>query len=184
MDFQSHSDKGSVSAVMEKKVVSRPLILKRKRPKSWWERRWRYLYIRFIRLREHPKAIARGLAVGVFAGSFPLFGFQMLIGVFLAIILRGSKVAAAAGTWISNPLTYVPLFAFNYKIGKWLLRWDSQDIDPNAFQQNWESWSNLVDSGLDLLLVLFFGSFCVGIVLSVFTYIFSLKFLYRQRRRV
>lgn len=64
---------------------------------------------------------ARGLAAGVFCGCFPFFGLQTLLGIALATALRGNHLFAAAGTWISNPLTYVPLYWFNDQIGTWLL---------------------------------------------------------------
>ena len=60
---------------------------------------------------------AKGLAIGVFSGCFPFFGFQTLIGVFFAKLARGNIVLAAIGTWISNPFTYIPLYYFNYKVG-------------------------------------------------------------------
>ncbi len=68
-----------------------------------------------------PGQRSRGLAAGVFAGCFPFFGLQTLLGVALASLLRGNRILAAAGTWISNPFTYVPLYWFNYTIGKHLL---------------------------------------------------------------
>ncbi|MFT5339338.1 MAG: hypothetical protein ACI9IO_001076 [Cyanobium sp.] len=64
---------------------------------------------------------ARGLAAGVFCGCYPFFGLQTLLGVALASLVRGNHLLAAAGTWISNPLTYVPLYWFNYQLGCWLL---------------------------------------------------------------
>lgn len=64
---------------------------------------------------------ARGLAAGIFCGCFPFFGLQTLLGIGLASVLRGNHLLAAAGTWISNPLTYVPLYWFNYQLGCWLL---------------------------------------------------------------
>lgn len=64
---------------------------------------------------------ARGLAAGIFCGCFPFFGLQTLLGMALASVLRGNHLLAAAGTWISNPLTYVPLYWFNYQLGCWLL---------------------------------------------------------------
>ena len=60
---------------------------------------------------------AKGLAIGVFSGCFPFFGFQTLIGVFLAKLFKGNIFLAAIGTWISNPFTYIPLYYFNYKVG-------------------------------------------------------------------
>ena len=60
---------------------------------------------------------AKGLAIGIFFGCFPFFGFQTLIGVFFAKIAKGNIVLAAIGTWISNPFTYIPLYYFNYRVG-------------------------------------------------------------------
>ncbi|WP_411872033.1 DUF2062 domain-containing protein [Vulcanococcus limneticus] len=64
---------------------------------------------------------ARGLAVGVFSGCFPFFGLQIVIGVALASVVRGNHLLAAAGTWISNPFTSLPLYWFNYQLGILLL---------------------------------------------------------------
>lgn len=68
-----------------------------------------------------PGQRARGLAAGIFCGCFPFFGLQTLLGVALASLVRGNHLLAAAGTWISNPLTYVPLYWFNYRLGAWLI---------------------------------------------------------------
>ena len=64
-----------------------------------------------------PGERARGVAVGIFSGSFPFFGLQSLMGVLLASWFKGNHLMAVAATWISNPFTYVPLYWFNYKIG-------------------------------------------------------------------
>ena len=85
------------------------------------KRRLRYFYLRFLRMQGSSEAIARGLAAGVFMGMFPVFGFQILLGILLASIIQGNKPIAAAATWISNPLTYVPIFALNFHIGQWVL---------------------------------------------------------------
>ncbi|CAK6688700.1 hypothetical protein IFHNHDMJ_00460 [Synechococcus sp. CBW1107] len=68
-----------------------------------------------------PGQRARGLAAGVFCGCFPFFGVQTLLGIALASVMRGNHLLAAAGTWISNPFTYVPLYWINYRIGSLLL---------------------------------------------------------------
>ena len=47
---------------------------------------------------------AKGLAIGVFCGCFPFFGFQTLIGVFFAKIAKGNIVLAAIGTWTATLL--------------------------------------------------------------------------------
>ena len=68
-----------------------------------------------------PGERARGLAAGVFWGCFPFFGLQTLLGVALASLVKGNHLLAAAGTWISNPFTYLPLYWFNFRIGSLLL---------------------------------------------------------------
>ena len=153
-----------------------------KRRRSRIRRSWRYFYLRFLRLRGTPRYISRGLAFGVFAGCFPLFGLQTIIGVLLAVIFRGHKLAAAAGTWVSNPLTYLPIFAFNYKIGEFLLGFGMGKTQV-SFPDNWQSWTELKESGLVFLVTLFFGCLVVGWVAAILTYIISLKSLSRWRRR-
>ena len=64
---------------------------------------------------------ARGLAAGVFTGCYPFFGLQIVLGVALASVVRGNHLLAAVGTWISNPITSLPLYWFNYQVGTWLL---------------------------------------------------------------
>lgn len=144
-------------------------------------RHCRYLYLRFCRLRGTPSSIARGLACGVFAGCFPLFGLQTIMGVLLAVIFRGNKFAAAVGTWISNPLTYVPVFAFNYKVGEFLLGFQDTVL-PIDFEQNWQSWSTLIESGLDFIFTLFLGCFWVGLTCAFTSYFLSVKIFFCQRK--
>ncbi|MEM8779498.1 MAG: DUF2062 domain-containing protein [Cyanobacteria bacterium P01_G01_bin.49] len=168
------------SVIVEDKKTPQPKLIKRRR--SRWGRQWRYCYLRFGRLRGTPRCISRGLAFGVFAGCFPLFGLQTIIGVLLAVIFRGHKLAAAAGTWVSNPLTYVPIFAFNYKVGELLLRVGIGESQTN-FPENWQSWSALKESGMDFLVTLFSGCFAVGIVASLGTYLIGLRMISRWHRR-
>ena len=163
----------------EKKAPHRPPY---KRSRSQIKRAWRYFYLRFLRLRGTPHYISRGLAFGVFAGCFPLFGLQTIIGVLLAIIFRGHKLTAAAGTWVSNPLTYVPILAFNYKIGQFLLGFSIGKTQV-SLPDNWQSWIELKESGLVFLITLFFGCLVVGLISAILTYIVSVRFLSRWRKR-
>ena len=105
---------------------------------------------------------ARGIAVGVFSGCFPFFGLQTIIGIILASLFRGNRLLATTGTWISNPLTYVPLYWFNYKIGSYFL---GKGQNLQNFQQlsSKELWSNgwLVTSRMLL------GSSIVGLALGL-----------------
>ena len=146
---------------------------------SRFKRRIRLTYLKLLRLRGNPRVLAKGFAVGVFAGCFPFFGLQSLIGLVLATIVRGSKVAAYAATWISNPLTYVPLYIFNYKIGKLLLGTEDTTLPPLDL----ESFTAFKELGSTFAITLLTGSFVVGISLAVITYFYGLAILERLRDR-
>lgn len=142
-------------------------------------------------MRGTPKAIARGLAAGVFAGWFPLFGLQTIIGVAIASIVRGNKIMAAAGTWVSNPFTYVPIYYFNFRIGQGLLSRLSIDTDmPNleAIQEivsasGWAAFSDFLSLGAAFILTLFLGCFVTGIISAILAYAVGIKFAQVLRRR-
>ena len=115
----------------------------------------------FLKQDGSPLFNAKGIAVGVFCGCFPFFGFQTLLGLFLARVARGNLFLAAIGTWISNPFTYVPLYFFNYKVGSSLLK-NSPDI---IFEKNLmieELW----EKGSIFSLRLILGSALVGLFLA------------------
>ena len=116
----------------------------------------------FRRQNGSPFFNAKGLAIGVFSGCFPFFGFQTLIGVFFAKLVRGNIYLAALGTWISNPLTYVPLYYFNYKVGSFFLNNNSDNIIQNKLVVK-DLWKQGSIFSLSLLL----GSSFVGFLLAL-----------------
>lgn len=143
-----------------------------------WRRRLNYWYSRLLRLSGTPAQISRGVAVGVFAGWFPLFGLQTILGLLLATLMRGNRLAAAAATWISNPLTYVPIYAFNFGVGQWLLPLRPLDLE----QVNWTSSAELTQMGGQFLLTLAVGCIVVGLVMAVVGYGLSYVAVRRLRR--
>ena len=105
---------------------------------------------------------AKGLAIGVFSGCFPFFGFQTLIGVFLAKLFKGNIVLAVIGTWISNPFTYIPLYYFNYKVGSIFF-----NNSPNKIIEKNLVIDDLWKQGSIFSLRLLLGSSCVGFLLAL-----------------
>lgn len=148
------------------------------RQKPWLKRRFRLIYLKLLRLRGKPEAVAKGLAVGVFAGCFPFFGLQSVLGIILATIFRASRVAAVAATWISNPLTYVPIFVFNYKIGR--LVWGTKDTQLFLDLKSFTAFRELGPTFATTLLT---GCFIVGLILAFITYFYSLAILERFKTR-
>lgn len=174
------SDTTAKGVLPKRQTLPKNFLLKRLN-RRYWRRLFRYFYIRFLRIRSSPEAIARGAAAGAFAGSFPLMGLQIIIGVAIAAMIRGNKAIAAASTWISNPLTYVPLFLLNFHVGRWLLRQPTTTELPIS-SSSW-SWDALMSMGLSVVASLMVGSFMVGLVMSALGYFVGLAIAKRVQQR-
>lgn len=149
---------------------------KLKSSKQRFQRHLQYYYWRLVRIQGSPEALARGIACGVFAGLFPFFGSQTLLAWGLAIIFRGNKILAAVGPWISNPFTSVPIYAFNFHVGTWLLD------DRNSLDLSLASWQDIKELGLEIIWPLFVGCVAVGIVSAIISYFLSLWLIRRIRK--
>lgn len=132
-------------------------------------RLFRYGYLRFVRLRGTAEEVARGMALGVFIGMTPTMGVQMPIALFVAMLLRENKLAAVLGVWISNPATAIPIYTFNFKLGKYLLS------TPDLKMPRLTSLSEVLELGHDFLLPLLLGCLISGIVSAAVTYVVTLK---------
>jgi uncharacterized protein (DUF2062 family) len=140
----------------------------KKRGKSPSIRRYlEYHKLRLLRLKEHPQKIARGFSAGVFAGCFPLLGLQFVMAIIFAFIIKGNKFTAIIGTWISNPFTYVPLFLFNFQVGKLIV---DIFIPHNQMEFNWDSLKQISDLGTEITATLLLGSTIVALCSSFIAY--------------
>lgn len=75
----------------------------------------------FLRNQDSPKKKALSIALGVFLGLSPLWGFHTVIVVFLAILLKLNKVIAFAFSNISFP-PFIPLvLLLSLQVGNWVL---------------------------------------------------------------
>ena len=90
----------------------------------------------------------------------------------MASLVRGNHLLAAAGTWISNPFTYVPLFWFNYRLGALLLGEGAGWPGLNHLNQEL-----LAAAGWDVMSRLLLGSSLTGTVLGILSWWLTLSFL-------
>ena len=109
-----------------------------------------------------PGQRARGLAAGVFCGCYPFFGLQIFLSVGVASVVRGNHLLAATGTLVSNPLTYLPLYWFNYLVGCRLLGPGRGTINLAELNR-----SSLWAQGWDFTERILVGSSAVGIALAI-----------------
>lgn len=117
-------------------------------------------------------SVASGLALGLFIGFMPIFG-QMLIAAALAIILRVNLPVAVMGCWISNPITFAPIFFFTYKLGAWILQ---VPVGQHSFDISWQ-W--LTHEFLLIWQPLLLGSFICGLTAALLG-VFFVHFIWRK----
>lgn len=145
-----------------------------------------------------PEAIAGGLSLGLFLALTPSLGFQLIIAVFLATIMKISRPAALVGVMVTNPVTVPPIFTFNYWVGSLIFPGPSvTDVygrmialakEMAAFNV-WEVGAQarlFLETGRDMLLPLVAGSMLVAVIVGVVSYFVVVKFLrllFRHRRR-
>jgi len=130
--------------------------------RRWKLIRWgKLLLLRFIRLQGTPHEISKGVALGIFIGMTPTFGFQMAIAVFFAWLLRESKLAAVLGVWITNPVTAPVIYALEYETGRAMLRMPHFGLPETL------TFATLGQLSWDVLLPFFLGS----AIWSVFSWI-------------
>ena len=127
-----------------------------------------------------PAQRARGLAAGVFCGCYPFFGLQIVLSIGVATMVRGNHLLAAAGTLVSNPLTYLPLYWFNYLVGCQLLGPGRGGINLAELNR-----SSLWAQGWEFSQRILLGSSVVGLVLAIASGWMAYRlFLQREARAV
>jgi uncharacterized protein (DUF2062 family) len=149
---------------------------------------------RLSRLRASPHEIALGCAAGAFASITPLIGFQTLLAVALAILLRASVPAAIVGTFVGNPLSWPFIWASTYAIGLQIVGLEGM-LDPVAFERSvLHVWGALIERSpqlLDataallwpLLLPMLAGSLPIGLLTAAIVYYISRNVVLAWRLR-
>jgi len=139
-----------------------------------------------------PHEIALGLAAGIFVGWLPIMGIQMAVVLILVWPFRANRFAAASGVWITNPLTFIPMYAFTYWVGAFFWRIEkvlSYDDFKAAFEgrDTLSGFFALLTEGKDFLLDIFIctwiGGAIVGIVTAIPAYYVTKRAVERYRAR-
>lgn len=112
--------------------------------KTWWRQIRHALWFQWHRVRsldDHPRRIAFGIALGFFIGWLPIVGVQMLACVLLAYVLRCSFVATLPGVWMSNPLTMIPMYWAENRVGAWFI---GEPVTMEKMTWIWDQVGNLI----------------------------------------
>lgn len=114
--------------------------------------------------------VARAVALGLLIAFVPLPIHMAAVSI-LALLLRVNIPIAFATAWVSNPMTWVPQFAFAYWVGSELLGTPTHTL---TFEMSWD-W---IKHGLwSVWKPLFLGCTVVGAAAATIGY-FGLTFLW------
>jgi len=132
-----------------------------------------FFIYRVLGVNDTPHRIALGAAVGMFIAWTPTVGVQMLLTGLLATLLRANKVVGLPWVWISNPVTMLPIYYGNYRLGRVLLGgdWPELRLDKVASTAGWwQKFYVLLQETLVVAWPLWLGSFIVAAAMAVPTY--------------
>ena len=131
----------------------------------------RRVYERFIQIRGKPREVALGFALGVFVGMTPTIGIQTPIAIFCAALFKWSKLAAAIGVWISNPLSAPIIYGITYITGAKLLR--LQPVFGLHLSPSWSMLKVLLLKAPQALAAMTVGGVILGLPLALLSYYLS-----------
>jgi uncharacterized protein len=143
-----------------------------------------------------PSRLALALALGIFIGCTPFYGFHTIIALLAAFGLRLNKAVTVTGAWLNLPWFAPLVYALSLKIGEFLLSGGQSqnlseipwaDIVPSMWPPS--SWPQLLEE-LGQLSTLFFyvskallvGTTLVGLLAAVVTYVVALAGIRELRR--
>lgn len=124
---------------------------------------WKYLYkITFNNPKDSPLKQNLSVSFGVFMGIVPIWGFQLLVGIPLAVLLKLNKGLFLIGANISIfPLT--PFWWFlSLKLGQWIFGFEQLPII-------WRQWD--LEAFKNMGMSFFVGGTALAIILSVLTFL-------------
>ncbi len=172
-------------------------------PARIWRRLKDLVVHRILGVDDTPQRIAFGVFLGFLVAMTPTIGFQIVLYVTIASLLRANKVVGIPILFISNPLSAVPLYWFAWWLGSVILHGDAPSETPNeavlrdhleesgANEPDWwvaiftpDFWENLGDQLWRLGAELWVGCLALGLLSGIPAYFLTLWAVraFRHRR--
>ena len=171
------------------------LMPRSKQMRSTSSRRLRRFLNWLIRLRGSPQAIARGIAIGMIVAFTPTIGLQTLIALGIATLLNANRPVSIVPTWLTNPFTIPPVYAFTYYIGSFFwpgpepgsvtrsVRAAAKELESLDFFALRAQLGVFLDLGLDVFMPMWIGGLIVGAIAAAIAYPLTLRAVVRLRER-
>ena len=156
--------------------------------KSRMRRLWLRMYVKVVREKATPEYIARGWAIGMFYGCLIPFGFQLICSIPTAFLLKGSKIGATVGTFITNHFSIFIIYPAQCWAGNKLiggtLSWTAAVQAMEALLKE-RSYQALLALGQELVISFFIGGALLAAVMTPLTYWFvrRIVILFQNRKK-
>jgi hypothetical protein len=170
-------------------------------PGRLWRRLKDLVVHRILGVDDTPNRIAWGVFLGFMVAMTPTIGFQIVMYVAIASLLRGNKVAGIPILFISNPFTAVPLYWCAWWLGSAIMHGGvpvepseeavrARVVDGSEAGEPWytriftaEFWDTLGDQMLAIGAELWLGSIVLGLLTGIPGYFLTLWAVKRFRAR-
>ncbi len=158
---------------------------------QWFKKKSRKFYLKIVREKASPEYIARGWSIGMFFGCLIPIGGQLVCSIPAAFLLKGSKVGAVLGTFITNQITVFFIYPVQCYAGAKLIGLDlsygdikeklKDIIDASDFSEFVDATKSLAG---DLTVAFFVGGAIMAAVLTPITYIAVKRMVVSYRMQV
>jgi len=113
------------------------------------------------------RSVSRAAGIGVLVAFFPI-PIHMLLVAPIAIVLGINLPVLIAAVWITNPITWVPIFYFAYRVGTLFTGEAARSLATLNLSAD---WSSLQHALAEIWLPLCVGSAVCGVVSGLATYV-------------
>ena len=158
---------------------------------QWFKKKWRKFYLKIVREKASPEYIARGWSIGMFFGCLIPIGGQLICSIPTAFLLKGSKIGAVLGTFITNQITVFFIYPVQCYAGAKLLGLDfsygsiksmlKDVVQASSFSECLGALKTLTG---DLAGAFFLGGGIMAVVLTPITYFAVKKMVIGYRIRL
>ncbi|MEF8726670.1 MAG: DUF2062 domain-containing protein [Accumulibacter sp.] len=131
------------------------------------------------------RGVARGVSIGVFFGLLIPVA-QIPLAVITAIALRACVPAAVTSTFVTNPVTFAPVYYAAYRLGMWITADPAAAVEqPNVVASEEETglWQSLGDIGWPLLVGLTISATVAALCCHLTIHLAWRWFEHRRQRR-
>jgi len=134
---------------------------------------------------DRPHAMAGGMAIGVFFGFIPAFGFKTLLALGTSLATRCNMIAAVVGVTLHDMFfwTWPFLYRFEFQVGHWILS-NPHHFAPKLARTDFHlseimQWDNCIH----VLYPLLVGSVVIAFPFVVLSYGATLFFMLSREKR-